>query len=107
MGPHSFERGIGAIARHLLQRRRLASMGPHSFDSGICPKTRYRPDRVTRFNGAALIRVRNIAPAFRLARRVPLLQWGRTHSSAEYWPSRKGVSESASLQWGRTHSSAE
>src|SRR5579875_2797160 len=107
-------------------------MGPHSFECGIHPvQCMHECDGTSRFNGAALIRVRNKSrsPCNRPERAA--LQWGRTHSSAEY-ARRRGVRRRTSgasmgphsfecgidpdeydrlmteeLQWGRTHSSAE
>ena len=62
MGPHSFECGIYSPSWSGCCEHVVASMGPHSFECGI-------RRRVTN----------------QLPRREPALQWGRTHSSAEYF----------------------
>src|SRR5579875_2103616 len=60
MGPHSFECGIRAHPACLEDRQLDASMGPHSFECGIDTRAKALRACALCFNGAALIRVRNI-----------------------------------------------
>src|SRR5579875_2996510 len=63
---------------------RPASMGPHSFECGIGTGRLHGARGLVRFNGAALIRVRNMGDTSVGVMQDRVLQWGRTHSSAEY-----------------------
>ena len=60
-----------------------ASMGPHSFKCGSIKETKRIRRMPKGFNGAALFQVRKFQLGTRTATQVPMLQWGRTLSSAE------------------------
>ena len=83
MGPQSFNCGNSELTRR--DGRRMASMGPQSFNCGNTPTT----------------------PALRIA--SPMLQWGRSLSTAETgrFPRRERHVSRCELQWGRSLSTAE
>ena len=82
-------------------------MGPHFFKCGNSIAFGYSTSPPQCFNGAALFQVRKLTNRSIQRLTAPLLQWGRTFSSAEIAVSMERCQWSGVLQWGRTFSSAE
>src|SRR5579875_3299510 len=109
MGPHSFECGIDNHKRSHPEFPEHASMGPHSFECGIGTPSKESEIMAASFNGAALIRVRNTSDDHD-GLDAPLLASMGPHSfecGILPWVGALFYSLELGLQWGRTHSSAE
>ncbi len=107
MWPHFFKCGSSGVLNES-KLRTLASMWPHFFKCGSPAITRQRRLVIASFNVAALFQVRKCTYLRKRASdTLPLLQCGRTFSSAEVTSMLTLLEDTLTLQCGRTFSSAE
>ena len=85
-----------------------ASMGPQLYRCGNIKRTDNHGPKSLRFNGAATLSLRKLAPRPHSSANAPLLQWGRNFIVAEILLRGACVGRlSAALQWGRNFIVAE
>ena len=107
MGPHFFKCGKASQQIKILDTFASASMGPHFFKCGKSAEKDPEKRANLGFNGAALFQVRKERREESHPELNPMLQWGRTFSSAESAAHGAPRINGIVLQWGRTFSSAE